>query len=724
MTLAWPSPLRSSPYRMPQSPAPDDALRGAELVTDDGRALALIGATLRVSAGGGIARAVLEQTFENPHDETLRVTYRMPLPADGAVSGYAFEIGGRTVAGRVDPKARARERFEQALVAGKTAALLEQSRADVFTQEIGNLPARERLVARITVDQRLAWLAAGEWELRFPTVIGPRYLAATDTPEDARDVGVEVAPQGIAARVHLELAVRDAITRGRRIESPSHALRAKGDGAVELSALEGARLDRDIVVRWAVAAPEVGLAVRAARPVAAAPHAHHAYGLLTIVPPSPDARLASVPRDLIVLLDTSGSMDGPPLAQAKRVVGSLIASLGESDRLELVEFGDRPNRYQRDAVPGTAAEKQRAIRWLEARRASGGTEMRSGILEALRTVRPGAQRQVVLVTDGYAGGEQQLVTTLHESLPAGCRMHVAGVGSAVNRTLSTSIARAGRGADLLGGLDEDAEKAARALLDRTSAPVLTDLVVEGDAVVEHAPEHLPDVFAGAPVRAALRLRAEGGDIVVRGRLATGAWEQRLRVGPVAPGDGEAGIVALYARERVADLETRWTMGRDTAAIDREIESVGVVFQIATRQTSWVAIDEDRTVDPTRGSRREEIPQELPYGTSMASFGLAAAPMSFGQQAFGMALAGGAPRPAAMMPPAPASMDLEDAPATLVSDRRERAPSFPSAPARHARAEMGLGEQAARSKKRRIAPALVVLFFLLAIVALVVWLLTR
>jgi Ca-activated chloride channel family protein len=131
---------------------------------------------------------------------------------------------------------------------------------------------------------------------------------------------------------------------------------------------------------------------------------------------------------------------------------------------------------------------------------------------------------------------------------------------------------------------------------------------------------VPDVFAGAPVLAALQVRPSGGELIVRGKLANGRWEQRIHVRVSDPGDGNPAVVKLYGRERVADLEMRWTIGTEVQAIDREIESIGLVFQIATRRTSWVAIDDDRSVDPRRGTRHEEIPQELPYGTTMASFG--------------------------------------------------------------------------------------------------------
>ena len=654
------------PYRPLTASEDIRSSSGAELVTVDGRSLPLIGARLSAEAGGGLARCVLEQRFENGFDETLRVRYRMPLPADGAVSGYEFEVGGRVIAGRVQPKAQAREQFEQALAAGQTAALLEQDRDDIFTQELGNILPGEAIIARITVDQRLVWLAGGsrlgdgpfegEWELRFPTVIGPRYIGAGDgesgNEDDARATHVAVAPGQIGARISIELAIRDAIVGGRAPSSPSHELRTGGWAPAErlriggrrvaLRAKRGAPLDRDIVVRWPVAAPEVGASLETARGPGG-----DAYGLVTIVPPAASARAragqaAEVPRDLTILLDTSGSMGGAPLDAAKGVVALAIGALGERDRLELIEFSDRPRRYRGEPVAATERAKREAIAWVESRQASGGTEMASGVREALRALRPGAQRQVVVVTDGYVGGERQIIELLHGELPRGCRLHVLGVGSAVNRSLASALARAGRGVEVIAGLGaeagaagagagDDLERAAARLIAHTRAPVLVDVELSGSALIAQAPARVPDVFAGAPVVAAVQLRPEGGELIVRGALAQGAWERRIAVPATRPGEGSGAIPKLYARERVADLEARGAVGGHGVyrggwggeggdGVDGEIEALGVRFQIATRLTSWVAIDERRRAAGAP-DRTEEVPQELPHGTSAASFGL-------------------------------------------------------------------------------------------------------
>jgi Ca-activated chloride channel family protein len=437
-----------------------------------------------------------------------------------------------------------------------------------------------------------------------------RATAITTAPD-----GVAGVP-GVAARIQLAVKIGDAIPAGRAPGSPSHALQVGSDGLVELRDVAGARLDRDLVVRWPVAGASVGLALQLARPA----DRDETYGLLTIVPPAREVHHRALARDLIVLIDTSGSMSGGPLDKAKRVVAQLIESLGDDDRLELIEFASAPRRYRSEPVRATQGEQQAAIRWVRALQAGGSTEMRAAVIEAMRSLRPGAQRQVVLATDGYIGGEEQIIQQLYRDLPRSCRLHFLGVGSAVNRSLSTAMARAGRGAEVLCDLDEDVDRAARRIIDRTRLPILTNVTLVGSALVAQAPELLPDVFEGAPFVAAVQLRP--GELIVRGDLARDVWEQRITVPPGGAAGNQA-IVALFGRERVADLEAHHAVGdtRDTEDRDAEIEGVGLAFQIATRRTSWIAVDEARTV--TGPSRHEDMPQALPYGTTAAAFGLRA-----------------------------------------------------------------------------------------------------
>lgn len=594
---------------------------GGRLVSIDGRTLPLTGASLVADAKAGVVQVKLSQTFHNPHAEPLRVTYSLPLPADGAVSGFSFTIGDQRIVGEVDTKKQARQRFEDAVLEGRTAALLDQERTSLFTQEVGNVPPRLSVVCEVTIDQKLAWLADGFWEWRFPTVVAPRYLGQPGRVADHAKVTVDVADQAMPVKLSLGMTIRDRLADGFRPESPSHPMHTvRGLASTDVTfADDGVSLDRDVVVRWKAAQLKIGVELDVARP-GKGPASESSFGLLTLVPPAIEAKMNAVSRDLIVLLDTSGSMSGLPLDQARRFTAALIDTLQDQDSLELIEFSSSPRRWKSQPVSATASNRKDAQSWLSKLRASGGTEMASGIIEALSPLRQEAMRQVVLITDGLIGSEHEVLTAISQKLPSGSRVHTIGVGSGVNRSLTQPAARAGRGVELVMGLGEDVEVAIRRLLARTTAPLITDVELTGDALLMSAPQRLPDVYSGSPALLSMKLKASGGTLIVRGRTAAGDFEETVQVKALDRAEGSRAVATLFARELVEDLETQRIVepGRQ---VDSAVQALGLDFQISTRLTSWVAISEQMTVDPRLPRRNVSQPQELAYGMSAEGLGL-------------------------------------------------------------------------------------------------------
>lgn len=626
------------PHALPSS-------SGGRLVAPDGRELPLRSATLRSEARAGLARTLVVQHFVNVHREPLSVTYQLPLPADGAVSGFSFDIAGERVVGVIEGRARARERYEEALIEGRTAALLEEDRSSLFTQEVGNIPPGGDVRIEIVVDHPLKWLSEGSWQWRFPTVVAPRYLGAAGSVADAERIEVDVSLGDVGAQCRLELEVRDALSPGGRISSTSHSLTVRHSethaASVGLASDSGALLDRDVVVEWPVALPAVGVEVDVARPAESHARSNSAFALLTLVPP----RLLSepLPRDLIVLLDTSGSMGGEPLDQAKRVVGTLIRGLEPCDRIELIEFSMRPRRFHPGPLEATPRHKAEALAWLQALSAAGGTEMHSGIVEALTPLRPEAQRQVLLVTDGLIGAEERIVAEVLERLPQGSRVHTLGIGSGVNRSLTGPVARAGRGSEHIAELGGNVEAVVERVLAQLERPVLVDLELSGSALRSLAGTRLPDLMAGSPALLAVEVDPEGGELELCGRTRDGVWRERVLVPARAKGEGSPALPVLYARERVEDLEMCIAANARRDELERDIERHGLDFGISTRLTSWVAVSQETSVDPTRPTRRVTQPQALPHGMSVAGLGLRAA----------RPFAARAPMPAAPMLAAPA-----------------------------------------------------------------------
>ncbi len=629
------------------------ASNGARVVATDGRPLALLHTHLQVRAGAGMAQVVLRQTFRNPFGESLAVRYQVPLPHDGAVGGFSFELDGHRIEGEVAGREEARAQYEEALVEGRTAALFEQERGSLFNQEVGNIPPGATLVAELRVDHALIWLSEGRWQWRFPTVVAPRYLGAPGRVTDADRVTTDVSLGSTSPTVRFELRVTDAIEGAP--SSSGHAIVVHQSGPVTRIGLadeDGAVLDRDVAIDWGVLAEAPSATLRTHRPDDPDLGAD-AYGLLTLTPPRRPG--PAVSRDLILLLDVSGSMGGAPLAQLKRVSLALIDSLRPDDSLAMIAFAMQPVSFRATAALAAPTLKREARAWVEGLQAGGGTEMRRGIIEALTPLRGDGQRQVVLMSDGLIGFESEVIGTILERLPGGSRVHCLGVGSAVNRSLTQAAARAGRGIEVIVGVDEDAERAAQRLVAATAAPQVVGLEVTGTALREVAPARTPDLFAGAPALLSLRLAPDGGTLELRGQTPEGPFHQSLKVAPMSRGEGDAEVRRRFAREWVEDRELSRARGEN---VDAAVEACGLRHRIATRLTSWVAVSKEATVDPTSASRRQVIPQALPHGMSAAGLGLRA-PASFGAAvasapaayAFSPRAAGGPPPGFAPPPPA-------------------------------------------------------------------------
>jgi Ca-activated chloride channel homolog len=393
-----------------------------------------------------------------------------------------------------------------------------------------------------------------------------------------------------------------------------------------------------------------------------------AFGLVTLTPPEANRGTKAVPRELIVLLDTSGSMAGAPLRQAKHITQALIESLNDEDQLELVEFSWRASHWRPSAQPATPANKAAALHWLASLEAGGGTEMHDGIREAMQCLQPTSQRQIVLISDGLIGFEKEVIGEIANNLPSNARFFTVGVGSAVNRSLTGPAARAGRGSEFIAGLNDDAQLLAQRIVVRTKAPVLVDLKVAGSALLQCAPEKLPDLYVGCPLQLALRLKPEGGIIELRGRKNNAPWRRTVKIEALAERSQKPHLERLFARECVEDLEMRRAMGASTAAA---IEEMGLRHQIATSQTSWIALSEQATVDPTSPSRHQRIGQALPQGMNAAALGLRSAAPALLQPMAWSAMPPAAPAPAAGPAPAAAKHLAPSPPSPLPPGDRQR-----------------------------------------------------
>ena len=503
-----------------------DLNRPSSLVSVDGRAYPLKSASVNARAEGGIAATTLAQTYENPYAETLEVLYTLPLPADGAVIGYTVRMGTRVIRGEVRKRDEAKEEYRKALFEGRTAALLEQERADTFSQKLGSLPPGETVTVEIEVLQPLAFLPRTKddracWEYRFPTIVGVRYEGSTGRVQDAGKLDVDRALAGTPVRLEASLQIADGTAEDIRPYASGQQITALEDGTGARVTLEkGMSLDRDLVIRWSAAKQEVGVRLVEGKGLSCD---SGRYLLATLTPP--DAAGNTVSRDLTLLIDASGSMSGQPLEQAKTVAIEILRSLDPGDRFEILAFANEVRSLISGPVDANEKSVDRALKELRKLHASGSTEMTKALIKALQPLRPGSQRQVILLSDGYIGFEGEVIGEIWRRLVPGARVHVVGVSSAPNRTLTQGAAHAGRGVEVIIGLEDDAAKAAERLLQATVHPVLTDILIEGPGLVSSAPRKPRDVFAGQPALVFAEVKREGGHVRI-----SGGWQANPRRG--------------------------------------------------------------------------------------------------------------------------------------------------------------------------------------------------
>jgi len=610
-----------------------------------------------VQIDGVMARVVVEQTFENPYAETLDAVYVFPLGPDAAVSAYEFALGERVVKGTIAEREEARQRFEEARAQGQTAGLLQQEKPNVFTQEIANLPPGEQIAVRFEYTELIAhW--DGAFEFVFPMVVGPRYLPGHTT--DARPVvGLPAgssAPPGVTAVSFLppgqrsghDIDVRVALDPGVPLVDFSSATHALVDGGV-LGTQQRLALDpgdtvpnKDLVLRWATAGEQTL--------VGALTHRADGDGFVNLVL-HPKAEYSSsdlAPREVVLLIDRSGSMSGMPMAAAKDAAYDLLASLRPGDRFAVLSFSDSVQAFAPAPVVADASNIAAAQGWVSTLRTGGGTEMLDGLRRAIDApLEDERVRAVYLLSDGEVGNDDDILAALDGT--GGLRVYPVGIGSAPNRYLFDRTAERARGFATYIAPRDDVAVAVDELVARSTSPYLTDISIDWGGLAVHSPTPaaLPDLHAGEPLVLSARYDRPGsGEIVLKARRGGQPVEVPLTLELPAE-DDRVGVAHLWARRRIHELKSE-ALGQPGRPAKAEITKLGLQFGLVTDYTSYVAVDETRTVDRT-GARSITQAVDLPEGMDWAgTFGGATTGSS--TTASPSVTAAAAPRPSPQAPP--------------------------------------------------------------------------
>ncbi|MCP8899523.1 marine proteobacterial sortase target protein [Gilvimarinus xylanilyticus] len=603
----------------------------------------------RLQIQGLAARVELTQTFKNTSQEWVNATYVFPLPEDSAVSRLTMTVGKRVIEGEIQEKQQARQTFEAAKRAGKKATLIEQQRPNLFRQQLANVGPGETVKIILGYNQQVIY-DAGEFRLRLPTTLTPRYIPgishAEFQPEGEVQTGasgwalptaeVPDAPQitppqwhspageilnPMTLDVHLDagmpLAQVGSATHKLAVQTPQGAPLQR-----EISLAAGkVEMDRDLELSWRA---QPGKSPVAAQFVTQ--WQGDRYAQILLMPPQQLDSEQVLPRELILVVDTSGSMGGTSIEQARASALMALQQLAEGDRFNLLFFASDTRAVFPQAVVASADNKAIARQALQKMRAGGGTEMHGALARAFAHKAPESHlQQVVFVTDGSVGNESQLLNLIHRELGQ-ARLFTVAIGSAPNRFFMRRAAEFGRGSFTEIATAEQVQARMQPLLSKLQKPVVSNVRIDWPQPVQAFPRQVPDLYWGEPVQVIAKLppwpSRSDARVVVSGESAGLRWRRELVLG--MPSDAEqTGVPVLaqrFGRAQIAFLEDEAYRAGDSESSRAEILPVALNYQLMSRYTSLVAVDKTPTRPESQAARDTAVANAMPAGSQMRAVG--------------------------------------------------------------------------------------------------------
>jgi Ca-activated chloride channel homolog len=573
---------------------------------------------------GNLSRVEVRQTFENPFSQTLEAVYVFPLPDEAAVDEMEIHIGDRIIKGSIKKRQEAKEIYEKAKQEGKTAGLLEQERDNIFTQSLANIKPGESIDVVIRYSDSLKF-EGGKYEFVFPMVVGPRFIPGqpigdgdTDQVTDASRITPPVLPPSVRSGHDINVKVEiDGGLPLQEINSPSHRIKISLNGHIAQVELDHSDTipNKDLILKYQVSGGNTQSTLLKQK------DDRGTHFALYFIPAIEYKTNQIVPKDVIFLMDTSGSQQGNPLTQCKALMEQFINGLNPDDTFTIIDFASITTQLSPYPLQNNPTNRQKAIQYINNLQANGGTYLMLGIQAVINypPASEGRLRSIVLLTDGFIGNEEEIFGEIQQKLQRGNRLYSFGVGSSVNRYLLNRIAELGRGTSQIVRYDEDAKSIADKFFHQINNPVLTNIEIEWQGDTEKPliyPSILPDLFAEQPLVIFGRFSSDkGGILQIKGMEAGGkSFEQMFNLDDIIPQNNPA-IAQLWGRMKIKDLSKTMFKFETSEGVE-EITQTALTYQLLSKYTAFVAVsDDDVTVDPHQQPLTMNIPLEIPEGMS-------------------------------------------------------------------------------------------------------------
>ena len=579
---------------------------------------------VQIAITGIIARTTVRQEFTNPSEKKgdwLEGIYVFPLPDTAAVDHLRMKVGERIIEGQIKERSEAKKVYEQAKQAGKRASLVEQERPNIFTTSVANIGPREHITVEIEYQETVRY-DQGHFQLRFPMAVGQRYIPGTPViVEDQEPNGTgtmldtdrvpdasRITPpgqhhsqgsiNGSGNSVSLSLTLTPGFPVAK-VESLFHPVIAipDPDGGYQISLRKDAvPADRDFQLTWVPAPSQEPTAT-----VLTEQRNGETYAMLMLVPPTHSSDAAPrMPRDLTFVIDTSGSMAGPSIEQAKSSLAAALTRLTTQDRFNVIQFNNTVRSLFSTPQPVTTAAMRKAIRYVEGLSADGGTDMLPALRQALKSQQDSSRlQQIILITDGQIGNEDELFELLTHRLGTR-RVFTVGIGATPNSYLMRKTAEFGRGTFTYVGNVSEVKEKLDGLFKKLEHPVLNDIQLDrtGWTGLEHYPSLIADLNEGEPIVLAVKAASLPDQAVLRGQIGSQPWSLPLSMKQAT---ARGGLSVYWARQKISALMDEAFTGTAEETVRKGVLDVALAHHLVSKYTSLVAVD----VTPARPTGKSE-----------------------------------------------------------------------------------------------------------------------
>ena len=562
---------------------------------------------VKAEVSGPLATVVVRQEFTNESSETIEAIYNFPLPVMAAVNGYTMHVNDRVVKGKIARREDAQKAYDEARRRGQTAALLNQQRPNVFQQSLANITPGAKVMVEIHYVELVPY-EAGTYEFVFPMVVGPRYFPKSMAGQQGT-INPPLAAKGTRAGHDISIQVKLGMgTPLGSVNSESHAITQKrfNQWFEEVNLSQAREIpNKDFLLKYRVASREIAPSLLTHK------NGKDGYFSFVIDPPAVRSEPHNIaPKELVFVIDTSGSMHGFPLDKAKEAMLQAIDGLNPKDTFNLITFSGDTEILWPQPVAATPENVEKAKQFLRFKNSGGGTEM----MKAIRAALDGTDSQehvriVCFMTDGHVGNDNEIIAEIRRH--ANARVFSFGIGSSVNRFLLDKMAEAGRGEVEYVSLNSDGSAAAKRFHERVRNPLLTDIEIDWNGLPVHdvVPSRIPDLFSAKPIIVSGRFDAAAtGKLRIRGRIGARRYEREIEVKLPGQQKENSAIPAIWARRKIDALGVNENENREA------ITQLGLNYGLMTTFTSYYAVEE-RIVNEGGQSRRVEVPVELPEGMS-------------------------------------------------------------------------------------------------------------